>query len=293
MGPWWKTVLSGDFLFLGVHILCPSSQEQTQLWKKKVYSSDTAATTWNSQILQTLLLFSLILHRTFKIKIAFNQWGAISALPPTAPLADAAFRISTGAKRSGATSGELTQLQKVPGSHDPVSSVWRSHLNESRTAWRLQLQSTTDASYSSFELLSLNSWTQQPECWCWRSGVVDSWVMKSRCVGRCVKQLHHNLQHWLKNNIIIHCLKKGLFQFILELCSSSLPPGIKSPHLESRLDPGHTVRPYQSWNPCLHGKVFFFYLKCSDYQRGGRILGWSRGGWVHDRLIQEGNAATF
>lgn len=38
VSPWWKrkTVLSGDFVVLGVHILCPSSQQRTQIWKKLV-----------------------------------------------------------------------------------------------------------------------------------------------------------------------------------------------------------------------------------------------------------------
>lgn len=88
--------------------------------------------------------------------------------------------------------------------------------------------------------------------------------MKSRCLGRCVKQLHHNLRYWLKNKIVDHYSlpKMGLFQFILELCTSSPPLGIKSPHLESRLDPGHTVRPYQSWNQSIY------------FIQDGRLIQW-------------------
>lgn len=166
VGPWWKTVLSGDFLFLGVHILCASSQEQTQIWKKKRFIPVTLQLRYQiHKSYKCLCSFPW----SFKIKIAFYQWRAISALPNTIP---STTQRGWENLQSGATSGELTQLQK-----GPVSSIWLSHLNKSMTAWRLQFQSTTDASCSPFELLSLNSWTQPPHLCCSNNAGVDVLVL--------------------------------------------------------------------------------------------------------------------
>lgn len=78
VGPWWKrkTVLSSDFMVLRVHILCLSSQQHTQIWKKRLvsvtcYSHSLYSTNSSARFLYTASSFEHW-HQHFAVHAAIN-----------------------------------------------------------------------------------------------------------------------------------------------------------------------------------------------------------------------------